>query len=160
MASRELGFKYSGAARANDPAWRVVIAPGRSRRAGAWIVAVAGASLCAAMASDAPAAVKALAGVLVLGEAIHAFRLHALRTANGAARRLMADLGGHVEVHRSDGSVVAGGLREGSFVAPWLIVARWIPDGARFARTIFLLPDMGGEQELRRLRVLLRWGDF
>ena len=46
----------------------------------------------------------------------------------------------------------------GSFVAPWLVVLYWKPDGARLTRAIVLLPDMAGEQDLRRLRVLLRWG--
>jgi hypothetical protein len=33
-------------------------------------------------------------------------------------------------------------------------------EGTRLSRPIFPLPDMAGEQELRRLRVLLRWGGF
>jgi len=36
----------------------------------------------------------------------------------------------------------------------------WVPEGARLSRPIFLLPDMAGEQDLRRLRLLLRWGGF
>lgn len=51
----------------------------------------------------------------------------------------------------------AGSLRDGSFVAPWLTVIRWRPAGARFDRTVLILPDMLSREEFRRLRVLLRW---
>ncbi|MEP7262597.1 MAG: protein YgfX [Usitatibacter sp.] len=51
----------------------------------------------------------------------------------------------------------AGLLREGSFVSPWLTVLRWRPAGARFDRTVLILPDMLAREDFRRLRVLLRW---
>jgi hypothetical protein len=50
-----------------------------------------------------------------------------------------------------------GELRDGSLVAPWLTIIRWRPSGARFDRTIVILPDMLERESFRRLRVLLRW---
>jgi hypothetical protein len=62
----------------------------------------------------------------------------------------------------SDGDVVvnasAGRARDGSFVAPWLVVLRWRPDGAWRDRSLLVAPDMLGADDFRRLRVLMRWG--
>lgn len=50
-----------------------------------------------------------------------------------------------------------GELRDGSFVAPWLTVIRWRPDGGRFDRTLVILPDMIQVAAMRQIRVILRW---
>jgi hypothetical protein len=64
---------------------------------------------------------------------------------------------GPAMVEGADGRVATGRLLDGSFVAPWLVVVSWRPDGARMARAIVVAPDAVGEQDFRRLRVLLRW---
>ena len=66
--------------------------------------------------------------------------------------RLRIDPAGDIAVGEA-----AGSLRDGSFVAPWLAVARWRPDGSRFDRSLLVVPDMLGREEFRRLRVILRW---
>ena len=53
---------------------------------------------------------------------------------------------------------VAGCLRPGSFVAPWLAILRWRPAGARFDRTVVVFPDMLPATSFRELRVVLLWG--
>ena len=59
-----------------------------------------------------------------------------------------------------DGAIVAGGvagvIAAGSFVAPWLVIVRWRPAGARFDRTLLVAPDMLPPAQFRALRVLLR----
>lgn len=50
-----------------------------------------------------------------------------------------------------------GELRDGSFVAPWLTIIRWRPDGARLDRTLVILPDMIQATAMRKIRVILRW---
>jgi hypothetical protein len=50
-----------------------------------------------------------------------------------------------------------GQLRDGSFVAPWLTIIRWRPDGARLDRTLVILPDMTQDEAMRKIRVILRW---
>lgn len=151
-------FKYSGGGRGNDPAWRVVIGLGPSRQAFAWIALVGGLALAAALASGAtPPAKAGVAGALGWA-CVRALRRHAWRVGAAAVREFATGLDGRIEVRRVAGPPVAGRLARGSFVAPWLVVVYWVPDGARFSRPIFLLPDMAGEQALRRLRVLLRWG--
>lgn len=158
MAARGEAFKYSGGAAANDPAWRVVIAPGPSRWVEAWVFAIGPASLAALLAANLPPGAQAI-GILLLAVAcVRAVRRDAWHEGPGAVRRLDVDLTGRIDVAFATGSPRSGRVAPGSFVAPWLVVLYWKPDGARLARSIVLLPDMAGEQDLRRLRVLLRWG--
>jgi hypothetical protein len=151
-------FKYSGGGRGNDPAWRVVIAPGPSRQAMAWIALVGSLALAAALASGAHPFAKAGVAFALGWACVGALRRHAWRVGPAAVREFATGLDGRIEVRRVAGPHMAGRLARGSFVAPWLVVLYWVPDGVRYSRPIFLLPDMAGERELRRLRVLLRWG--
>jgi hypothetical protein len=52
---------------------------------------------------------------------------------------------------------LAGTVRDGSFVLPWLTIVRWRPDAARTDRWLLLLPDMSSADDLRKIRVILRW---
>jgi hypothetical protein len=63
-----------------------------------------------------------------------------------------------IEVEDSKGRMREGALRDGSFVAPWLTILRWRPQGARRDRTILILPDMLDDDAFRALRVHLRMG--
>jgi len=60
---------------------------------------------------------------------------------------------------RTGGQFRAGIVQPRSFVAPWLTVVRWRPEGARFDRTFVVLPDMADADAFRRMRVLLKWGE-
>lgn len=153
-------FKYSGGGRDNDPAWRVVIAPGPSRQAFAWIALVGSVALAAALASGAHPLAKAGVACALGWACVRALRRHAWRVGPAAVHEFATGLDGRIEVRWGAGPPVAGRLARGSFVAPRLVVVYWVPEGARLSRPIVLLPDMAGEQELRRLRVLLRWGGF
>ncbi len=157
MAARVDAFKYSGGATANDPAWRVVIAPGPSRRMKAWVVLVATAALAASLAAPLPAPEQAAAVTALLCVAVRAARRHAWQVGPGVISRFVVDLSGRIEVESANGTRFTGGLREGSFVAPWLTIVRWRPDGSRFSRTILVAPDAVDPDAFRRLRVLLRW---
>ena len=53
---------------------------------------------------------------------------------------------------------IAGEVRDGSFVMPWLTIVRWRPAGARLDRSLLLLPGMAPADEMRKIRVILRWG--
>jgi hypothetical protein len=88
--------------------------------------------------------------------ALLALRRHALATPRRVVR-LSVDLAGRVEVERADGSRAAGRLQPGSFVAPFLTIVRWRPEGARLSRALLLAPDAVPAAGFRRLRVLLRW---
>jgi toxin CptA len=150
-------FKYSGETAPADLAWRVAIAPGPSRRVAAWITGVAAAALAAILAAAVPPVAKAVLAAILACAAVRAARRDAWQEGAGAVRRFRADLPGRVEVEFFDGRLVAGRLEVGSFVAPWLTLVRWRPDGARLCRTLLVAPDAVDAGEFRRLRVLLRW---
>ena len=95
---------------------------------------------------------------LALGTFTDPYALHALRVAPGCAVRLRLHRTGELDVLRRDGTWRSGRVRAGSFVAPWLTIVRWRPDGTRRDHTVLLLPDMAADDALRRLRVVLRWG--
>ncbi len=157
MAAVRSAFKYSGAPHDNDPAWRVVIAVGPSRRVEAWIIAAAVAGLAATLSAELPAFAKAAGGFALAAAAVRAARREVWREGAGAVRRLTVDLAGRVEVEGPEGRVVAGRVASDSFVAPWLTIVRWKPEGAWIARTVLVVPDAVEAEAFRRLRVLLRW---
>jgi hypothetical protein len=70
---------------------------------------------------------------------------------------LYVDGGGAVRVEERGGARHEGALRDGSFVAPWLTIVRWRPNGGRLDHTVLILPGMLRPEEHRMLRVLLRW---
>ena len=56
-----------------------------------------------------------------------------------------------------DGRLVAGHVRSATYVGAMLTTVVWRPDGARFSRTVLILPDMLPADDFRRLRVMLRY---
>lgn len=143
-------LKYS------DAAFAVALAPSRLAATGLAVLCLG--TLVVIALTPGPAALRILAATWVACgglEALHAIALH--RGRRGAqAIALRGD--GEIEI-RSGASVRRTGvIRDGSFVAPWLTIIRWRPHGARFDRTVLLLPDMLPPDDFRRLRVLLRWG--
>ena len=120
----------------------------RSRLAEGFVAIGAFATLVLAWATPLALEVQVPAIVWVGASALRALRR--LR----AVAWLRIERSGEVQV---DG--VAGELRDGSFVAPWLTVVRWCPRGAWLDRTLLLAPDMLDAEDFRRLRVLLRFGE-
>jgi hypothetical protein len=62
-----------------------------------------------------------------------------------------------ISVRDGEGRWRCGRIVDGSFVAPWLTIVRWRPRGARFDRTVVVLPGMLSSEEFRQMRVMLRW---
>ena len=119
----------------------------RSRMARGFVAAAALATLALVFPLPVAPELRALASAWVGVVALHA--LHRLR----APRRLAIDDSGNVAV---DG--VEGRLRDGSFVAPRLVVVRWRPAGAWRDRSLLVAPDMLGAEDFRKLRVLVKLG--
>lgn len=157
MAAGNDAFKYSGGSGAGDPAWRVVLAIGPSRRLEAWVACLAGAAVAVALFVPAPAFARAGLVAATLAAAVRAARRQACQEGPGAIRLLSVDLAGRVQAVGADGRPQPGCLAGGCFVAPWLTVVRWRPEGARFSRALVLAPDAVDAEAFRRLRVLLRW---
>ncbi len=151
-------IKYIDGPGGSDPAWRVDIALGPSRRVAAYATALGAAALACVLGSDLSRELAAPAGMAVVAAAVGAIRREAFREGRGAVRRVAADLSGRVTVQPALGPPLDGRWLPGCFVAPWLVVLRWRPEGSRFARTVLLPPDAVEAEAFRRLRVLLRWG--
>jgi hypothetical protein len=131
----------------------------RPSRQASGCLALAGASTLAILAlTPWPSALLAALGAGVLAAALEAHVRIALRRGHRAVRGFRLDRAGAIEVTHPDGRHCAGRLQAGSLVAPWLTIVRWRPEGARFDRTIVVLPDMLDGAAFRHLRVLLRWG--
>lgn len=94
---------------------------------------------------------------LALAWGFVAFLLVALRRTRDAtaALRLAPDL--VIVVQRGDGRMVAGHVRNSTFVSASLTSIVWRPDGSRWSRAILVLPDMLPAEDFRRLRVMLRY---
>jgi hypothetical protein len=134
-------YKYSGAVR---------VRLARSRIAHAFLLLAAIATLSLVTVTPLRMDVRILMGTWVCCCALHALaRIRSI---------------GRVSVQRSGAMAVEiagvwreGVVRDGSFVAPFLTIVRWRPGGARFDRSIAILPDMLPRESFRALRVLLRW---
>jgi toxin CptA len=116
----------------------------------AFLAVAVGATLALVIFVPFPDAVRALAFAWVIALAWHAHgRLSGVR-----ALRLDCDRAIAV---RDRIGWRTGRLRNGSFVAPWLTIIRWRPDGARLDRTLVILPDMIQATAMRKIRVIVRW---
>lgn len=128
-----------------------------SHAAGAWIACAALATVGLAMATPGPIAARILGATWIACGALEAIHSRALLRGARGARHLRIESGA-VEIEDGTGRMRTGTLRPGSFVAPWLTIVRWRPEGARFDRGLPLLPGMVEGEALRRLRVVLRLG--
>ena len=122
------------------------------------IVAVVALSTIALIAlTPGAAALRILAATWIACAALEALHALALRRGARAVRSMVLQRSGAIEVETSGGRSLYGEVRDGSFVAPWLTIIHWRPEGTRFDRTLVVLPDMLAPDDFRRLRVLLRW---
>jgi len=142
-------LKYSEAALA------VALLP--SRVASWFLGAMAVATLVLIAATPGMMSVRILAVTWVSCSALEAIHRVALRRGGRGVRAIRLRQSGEIAVCMASGAWRRGVVRNGSFVAPWLTIVRWRPEGARWDRTILVLPDMLGEDAFRALRVLLRW---
>ena len=133
MESVTCEIKYSGAAMA-------------------FLLAATAATLLLVLALPLSGALRAAVAMYLLASAARACR--ALTAVTG----LHLAVGRGVKVRDAGGSWVAGEVRDGGLAMAALTVLRWRPEGARWDRTVLLLPGMASPDALRRLRVILRLG--
>jgi toxin CptA len=116
-----------------------------SRGALGFILLAAAATLLLLAALPGWPSARLAAMVWCMGIAGHAFKRH-------RASHAVRVEGASISVDGIEGRIVAG-----SFVAPWLTIVHWRPQGARFTRTLAVLPDAIDAEAFRALRVILRW---
>lgn len=97
---------------------------------------------------------------LVLTSAVAQIRRRALRKGDRACvgLRLMRD--GSCQLRLACGHVIFGQLCRGWFASPQLIVMRISCAGEHLSRGFSLLPDSADSDDLRRLRVFLRFAIY
>ncbi len=120
------------------------------------VMLAAGATLAVIAVTPGLDAARILAATWVLCAAIEASHSRALLRGRRSVRALRVR-GLSIEVQDGLGRWRTGTVRAGSFVAPWLTIVRWRPEGAWIDRTVPILPGMADREDLRRLRVILRW---
>ena len=149
MGAKAREHKYS------DAPCEIALVPSRSAP---WIIGSAALATLALLAA-APGLVplRILAGTWVACASIEAIHSRALLRGRRAVRALRLSRDGEIELQDALGRWHEGIVEQGSFVAPWLTIVRWRGAGARFARTLPILPDMVPEEDFRRVRVMLRW---
>jgi hypothetical protein len=132
---------------------------GRSRLAAAFVFVshVATASLLAFAPGDAM--LRAAAVVVIGAHALRALRIWALQSAARAVVGVELTADRRAVLIERCGHRCEGQVRAESYVGERITTLVVRPDGARVSRAIAILPDMLPEEDLRRLRVLLRYGD-
>jgi toxin CptA len=156
MGASLLECKYSEAELQSGEA-RVEMALWPSRVAAIAILAMAVATQALVAATPGPMALRFLVVAAIACAALEALYAIALRHGRRGVRTILVQGTGEIDVELATGRWSGGRVSDGCFVAPWLTIIRWRPHGARFDRSIVLLPDMMPRAEFRRLRVLLRW---
>ena len=121
-----------------------------SRRLGWMLAGMAALALLAVGLAALPAGWQLALGAGVIGLAVGSARRAAPVT------RLRIDADGGLQCQDAAGEWQAMAVLGDSFVSPALIVLRY-RDGDGPVRTRTLLPDSAAADELRRLRVSLRW---
>jgi hypothetical protein len=80
----------------------------------------------------------------------------ALQLGRRAVRALELRAGGDARWQDGSGQWNEAEVRPGAYVSNWLMVVNLCTRGGR-GRSVVLLPDCAAAEELRRLRVWLRW---
>jgi len=130
----------------------------RSPLAGALIVVthLATAALIAWLPVDGM--LRALAVIGVGGHALWALHTTSLRTTRSAIVSIELEPDRRVVLQRRDSSRMEARVLSDSYVGERLLTLVMRPEGRRRAHALLLLPDMTGAEDMRRFRVLLRFG--
>ena len=132
---------------------------GRSRLAAAFVFVshIATASLLAFAPVDAM--LRAAAVIAIGAHALRALRTWALQSAARAVVGVELSSDRRAVLIERCGRRCEGEVRAESYVGERITTLVMRPDGTRVSRAVAILPDMLPAEDLRRLRVLLRYGD-
>ena len=100
---------------------------------------------------------KTALALLILFSLIYHLRRDAWLSApsSGIALKLEGD---QVVLSTHGGEQLVGQVLRDSLVTPFIAVLNVLPQGARFARSVIILPDSLDKESFRQLRVWLKWG--
>lgn len=110
---------------------------------------------CVALSLPAGAAFPAMAAIMA--SAVYRLRLDALQYSATAVVELLLREGGGCEMITRSAVTLAGQVQGTTFVSPWLIVVNIRLEPNRRRRSLVLARDSAGAEELRELRVWLKF---
>jgi toxin CptA len=122
-----------------------------SRRLGLLLLGMAALALAAVGLADLPGGIRLALGAGVIGLTARGWRR--LRFVN--TLRIAAD--GRLQCPDEEGEWCDLAVQGDSLVSPALVVLRYRTAADRRVRSLTLLPDSAAADDLRRLRVSLRW---
>lgn len=126
-----------------------------------YLAAVLVAAYAAALAVLAPLALpvwaKASLSMVILFSLAYHLRRDALLSSKSAVMALMLEED-HAVLTLRGGDQLTGQVLRDSLVTPFITVLNILPQGARFARSVAILPDSLDAESFRQLRVWLKWG--
>jgi len=138
------------------PAVHVTLQP--SRFVLAWLIAVALATCVVVATLPLDPVLTGFAMLVIVIWAGDRIVVVALRRGPRATVALWLTGDRMLVVRHGDGRLAAGHVRSSSYVGGRMTTIVWRPDGARWSRAEWILPDMLPADDFRRLRVLLRYG--
>lgn len=128
----------------------------RSHYLATMLIAAHGATLAALFPLNFPIWAKiALAFFVLLSLGVH-LRREAWLSAPSAGVALMLE-GDQIVLTTRGGEQLVGQILRDSLVTPYLTVLNILPEGARFTRSVVILPDSLDTESFRQLRVRLKW---
>jgi len=128
-----------------------------SRYLAAILIAAHGIALAALFPLALPVWSKVALALLISFSLIYHLRRDAWLFAPSASVELVLD-GDRVVLTTRGGEQLAGQILRDSLVTPFLTILNVLPQGARFARSVVILPDSLDAESFRQLRVCLKWG--
>jgi toxin CptA len=126
-----------------------------SRYLAAMLIAAHGITLAALFPLGLP--VWATLAFLLLINLGYQLRQAAWLSSQSASVALTLD-GDQIILTTRDGEQLAGRIVRDSLVTSHLTVLNVLPQGARFSRSVVILPDSLDAESFRQLRVWLKWG--
>ncbi len=129
-----------------------------SRYLASLLIAAHGVTLAALLPLALPIWAKAALASLMLFSMVYHLRRDAWLSApsSGIALNLEGD---QIVLTTRGGEQLAGQILRDSLVTPFFAVLNILPQGARLARSVIVLPDSLDAESFRQLRVWLKWGE-
>ena len=121
------------------------------------LIVAHGVSLVAVWVVDWPLWVKVLASIAVFASCMFHLHRDALLRLPYSVATVILKQDGSIDVTQRNGVTMTGRQVPGSFVHPWFTTILWRGEGARFLRSVVVLPDSLSADQFRELRVWLKW---
>lgn len=128
-----------------------------SRYLAAVLVAAHGATLAVLVPLALPVWTKAALSIVLLFSLAYHLHRDALLSSKSAGMTLTLEED-HAVLTLRGSDQLAGQVLRDSLVTPYITVLNFLPQGARLARSVVILPDSMDAESFRQLRVWLKWG--